>query len=289
MNAPFEIRNIVTGESYFYDIGLSPNDYNVSMVLAWSPTSPNRIAVAIYSSANHSSWTWIYTMVDTELQFEYVLDGYYYTSRLDWNADGTRIATIGSNQCCALNKDGIQIWDAATGAMVAERVTDSPYTSEVDWHPNNPDLLVFTTVEHGLGRAIFQWDVSTDIIVWTTGYKDGTLKVAWNPAGTIIAGLDTSLYGDLEVHFYDGITGERNTTFDQRWGYYPSEIMWLNEDYILIDIGILEIRSVKTQLLVYQIEDSRSIIAWHPISGFTYANRENHVVILAPDDIFGNS
>src|SRR5262245_5435246 len=68
-DTPLEIRNVVTGNNYFYVLGLVENGYIVSVDIEWSPANPNLLAIVTPSTPVE-----IFEIADDRLNFVHQLN-----------------------------------------------------------------------------------------------------------------------------------------------------------------------------------------------------------------------
>ncbi|MER8595734.1 TIR domain-containing protein [Mesorhizobium sp. M1182] len=114
-----------------------------------------------------------------------VEQGVEYVSRVAWSSDGRRLATDSS-------KNGLYVWNAATGDQLSELVDHDHATTAIAWSPD--DLEIATGSTDGTARI---WDSSTGRELYAFRTDSGNItKLAWSRDGKRLAalGVDKSIH-----------------------------------------------------------------------------------------------
>jgi WD40 repeat protein len=227
------------------DVTALPNRGWLSGGLAWSPEST---MLAVGSSLG----VWIYA-VDTWEDVLFRGDQHYITS-LAWSPDGREIASASSG--------AIDIWDAATGALILTLDTEIPdNVSMVNWSPDGT-LLASAYWDH----TVRLWDTSSGDIrhVLDIPQSDTVAitpwSVSWSPSG------DRIVVNGITI--WDVMSGN----LLQEWSKVDQAqiVTWQPDgDWIAAATftGHIEIRDASSSNLLRQLEGHPKYIntlAWSP-------------------------
>jgi WD40 repeat protein len=159
---------------------------------------------------------------------------------LAWSPDGTRVVTAGDNRAI--------IWNALTGARVAELSGHSGQITTVDWSRDGRRIV---TGASDLTAKV--WDASSGALITTmSGHFLPVVHARFNPAGTRVA---TAAY-DGEAKVWNAATGALIATGTPGASSYMRVVEWSPDGSKIAcatDEGVGYVYNASTGALLYQL------------------------------------
>jgi WD40 repeat protein len=145
-----------------------------------------------------------------------------------WSPDGTRLAVTTSRyEAFEAYSSTVQVWDAATGAVVADLVGDAgfwvinSYWYAPVWSPDGSRLAV-----PNVDGSFAVWDVARQEKVFDAwGFPEYTGNLAWNPTGDRIAASGSNM-----LRTWDALTGEPLSAIPT----YVSDVRWVSDRQLAV-------------------------------------------------------
>ncbi len=224
-NDVLEIENLIEHSSVAFD--LFPSEL---IDLAWSPIDNNILAVVIGDGTTKivnisgGEYTVIRNLVG---ELEYI-------SGLAWNADGTRIITVGTSGTGAGQISKAIVWDAANGDRLAT-YDDGLLQTDVFWNLLEPSQVILAGIDDGTAR-ILAWDTLTSAVIWLIDEPDArVLSLATSPQGNQFVSAMNTLDGAV-VRIHDSSTGTVQSILETNIHYFGA-IAWNPGLYLAISEG----------------------------------------------------
>jgi WD40 repeat protein len=225
----------------------------------WSPTDSHKLAVSI-----HEDEPKLLYIDDQHFDIIHSLPvEYNFISRVTWNADGTRLATLGEKGEGA-TENALKIWDTENGKLLATYQDIYSFTDAV-WNPAKPFEIAVTGVNDILGEGeIVIWDSSSNKVLWSRkGITEGVLLLAWNSSGSLLAAAPSLTDNRIKIRIYD-LSNQRESVLTSEKMLTAYRMLWSPHSFLIIaNTGQLEVWNSSSQKLVYSIPVKGDSIAWN--------------------------
>lgn len=193
-----QIWNVPGGEPLF-DIDLGEHERSTrSVYMAWNPDGTRLAAVENWSNNGYIEHSNTLSIIDAATGAITLVMQAGLAADVAWSPNGTMIATATASFGSRL-RTPINVWNAQTGALVAEMISHTREAHSVQWHPDGEQLLSAANDNHvylwqlqpeGPVKQIREYRVlrghldQVNALDWTpdsrriaTGSEDGSIRV----------------------------------------------------------------------------------------------------------------
>jgi WD40 repeat protein len=206
---------------------------------------------------------------------------------LAWSPVGTQLAiTTDEYMTSDAYRSTVQIWDAATGDVVAELDNGEAWIIMYYWHspvwsPDGTHVAV-----SNLSGDLAVWDVAHQekvFEVWGFTANYSRYQVAWSPSGELIAASDGSIVRTWNATTGEPISSFTGPTFNLRW-VNENQLARVEHDHVsLIDpISGRVSGTLKSELASISCQDSwERCIVWSPNGDYAALANNQAIQILS--------
>jgi len=226
-----------------------------------------------------SQGIWIYTNQFDDISHIELSDHH----NLEWNPNGTQIATTKLLQQSWDNK--IYIWDVDSGisSSILEVPEDQGYVSQTAWSPDGNFIA-------GIGfQRVWLWDTFNGELTKTFLIEGSTFGLSWSPDGSLLA-----VISDTGVELWDVTNEQILTTIELSlvlkiaWSPNGSQIATVSgrpSDRTLVTANFLRIWDTNTGELILVIQSgSMGPIDWSP-DGTMIATGSDYSTLPYPNSV----